>query len=365
MNRKRYGFTLVELLVVIAIIGILVALLLPAIQAAREAARRMSCSNKLHEIGLALHEYHDALNTFPPDAIYSATRKTQMTANDVRMYTWLCMILPYMEQKPLYDKINFGVPGYNQLISIPGHPEANASGFVALQSILLKDYICPSDPVLADLPYTFAYSSYGGNAGWDSHRRKYGDSYIAGMFPLIDPQTLSDVTDGTSYVIFASETSVEGYCCYRNPEDRWIGGSGSPRRVSIGSTVTRTQLITPAAWAYTHVWIDAPNGPGPLLYSDGTGPGGLWHPGWNHILGPLHYAHHMPNQEWPAAGSHHPGGHQSLLVDGSVRFIPHNISAGNPAGDAYGRNGFIWAAAHYPNGIKRDGGNPKANVVWP
>ncbi|HEX5104103.1 MAG TPA: DUF1559 domain-containing protein [Pirellulaceae bacterium] len=362
MNRKCNGFTLVELLVVIAIIGILVALLLPAIQAAREAARRMSCSNKLHEIGLALHEYHDALNTFPPETIWSATRKTQMTPNDVRHYTWLCLILPFMEQKPLFDKINFRAPGYNQLISIPGHPEANASGFVPLQSIMLKDYICPSDPVLADIPYGMAYTSYSGNMGWDHHRRKYQDSYVAGMLPVIDPQTLSDVQDGTSYVIFVSETTTEGYCCVASA-DRWIGGSGSTRRASIGHSVTHTALISPAANVVSSPWVDAPAGPGPVLRADGSS-GGFWWPG-NHVHGPIYVAHWGPNTEWPGPASHHPGGIQSLLVDGSVRFIPNSISQGNPAGDAYGRYGNIWVAAHYPNGIKREAGIPKANVVWP
>ena len=93
---RRRGFTLVELLVVIAIIGILVALLLPAVQAAREAARRMSCSNNLKQLGLALHNYHDIHKTFPPDAIWYGNRKgTTATAGHQRHYTWVTMILPF------------------------------------------------------------------------------------------------------------------------------------------------------------------------------------------------------------------------------------------------------------------------------
>jgi len=358
-TRPQAGFTLVELLVVIAIIGILVALLLPAIQAAREAGRRMSCSNKLHQIGIGLHNYHDTLNTFPPESIWSATRKTTMTAADARHYTWIALMLPYIEQKPLYDKINFGLPGYGQLISAPGNPEANASGLVPVQSVQLKEFLCPSDPTLPELPFGMAYTSYSGAVGWDHHRRKYGDSYIAGMFPFIDAQKLSDVMDGTSNTIFVAETTTEGACCV-TAENRWIGGSGTTRRASIGHTVTHTLMISPAAHVTSHPWVDAPSGPGPILRADGNA-GGLWWPG-NHVHGPVFVAHWGPNTEWPGPASHHPGGVQALLVDGSVRFIQNGMSQGN--GDAYGRGGNVWAAANYPNGIK-EVNNKKETVVWP
>src|SRR6478735_7336062 len=94
-QRKRRGFTLVELLVVIAIIGVLVALLLPAVQSAREAARRMSCSNKLKQLALALHAYHDSTLAFPPQGL-----PTHGTAN---AWGWAPMILPFIELKAMYD----------------------------------------------------------------------------------------------------------------------------------------------------------------------------------------------------------------------------------------------------------------------
>ena len=94
----RRAFTLVELLVVIAIIGVLVALLLPAVQAAREAARRMSCANNLRQIGISLHNYHDTLLTFPPEAIWARTNPPQNTTNDHRNFTWIALTLPYLER---------------------------------------------------------------------------------------------------------------------------------------------------------------------------------------------------------------------------------------------------------------------------
>src|SRR5690606_18181536 len=111
-SRTPYqGFTLVELLVVIAIIGILVALLLPAVQAAREAARRMSCGNNLKQLGLALQNYHDTYKVFPPAHIpfntaYPTTPRNETSADNYGP-SWMVLILPFMEQQPLHSKIDW------------------------------------------------------------------------------------------------------------------------------------------------------------------------------------------------------------------------------------------------------------------
>src|SRR5262245_13713930 len=103
----RRGFTLVELLVVIAIIGVLVALLLPAVQAAREAARRTSCSSNLRQIGLAMHNYHDTFKAFPIGAL--STLGPAQGANSANGdWAWPTAILPFVEQKPLYDQLQPG-----------------------------------------------------------------------------------------------------------------------------------------------------------------------------------------------------------------------------------------------------------------
>src|SRR3954468_24993586 len=100
---SRRGFTLIELLVVIAIIGVLVALLLPAVQAAREAARRVQCVNNLKQVGLALHGYHDAHNTFPAGgwiALFGQPATANMNSG------WSASVLPWLEQRALYDGLN-------------------------------------------------------------------------------------------------------------------------------------------------------------------------------------------------------------------------------------------------------------------
>jgi prepilin-type processing-associated H-X9-DG protein len=121
------------LLVVIAIIGILIALLLPAVQAAREAARRMQCTNNLKQLGLALHNYHSALETFPAGA-YCQKSVGENLPYYLNCHTWIETLLPYMEQKPLHDRIDFDVP--NNIDPNPG----------VLNGIEIGGLACPSDP---------------------------------------------------------------------------------------------------------------------------------------------------------------------------------------------------------------------------
>src|SRR5438094_2631 len=106
-SKLRQGFTLVELLVVIAIIGVLVALLLPAVQAAREAARRSQCSNNVKQIALGCHNFHDTNGTVPSIVSYKPVVTAAMTGGFGAGWGWLPFMLPYVEQKALFDTINF------------------------------------------------------------------------------------------------------------------------------------------------------------------------------------------------------------------------------------------------------------------
>src|SRR5204862_8363683 len=110
------GFTLVELLRVIAIIGVLVALLLPAVQAAREAARRMQCTNNLKQIGLAIHNYHDAQGRFPSGFIFQAPGMANRAdrPNRAAGFSWHTFILPQLEQQNLYNQLNFQLGMWQQ-----------------------------------------------------------------------------------------------------------------------------------------------------------------------------------------------------------------------------------------------------------
>ncbi len=139
---NRSGFTLVELLVVIAIIGILVGLLLPAVQAAREASRRMQCSNNLRQIGLALHNYHDTYRRLPPN---------RWGGIGGRVWGPHSLILPFIEQGNIHKTIDFG-----SLWSAPSNAEARAS--------TVPTYLCPSDPQSV-MPQGWAGTNYHGNEG--------------------------------------------------------------------------------------------------------------------------------------------------------------------------------------------------------
>jgi prepilin-type N-terminal cleavage/methylation domain-containing protein len=171
--RRRYGFTLVELLVVIAIIGVLVALLLPAVQAAREAARRAQCQNNLHNIGLAVLNYHDVKGRFPAP-IYpirlSATGTLQVPnvlAGQSQLYnTWTIEILPQLEQLQLYNRFQIrGTPPIAQISSTAGNPTVN-SPYVGTP---LATFLCPSDhnaqaPFVTAGGVEYARGNYGLNA---------------------------------------------------------------------------------------------------------------------------------------------------------------------------------------------------------
>ncbi len=142
--RFRHGFTLIELLVVIAIIGVLIALLLPAVQAAREAARRAQCTNNLKQIGLALHNYLSATGTFPPGTIGYRDNYTSCgsgTYEDVRGHTLFTMILPQMEQSTIYNAINFHYGAGYAMAPFQHAGEVNFTALNAVQSA----YVCPSD----------------------------------------------------------------------------------------------------------------------------------------------------------------------------------------------------------------------------
>ncbi|MCA9014242.1 MAG: DUF1559 domain-containing protein [Planctomycetaceae bacterium] len=132
-KRTRAGFTLIELLVVIAIIAILIALLLPAVQQAREAARRSTCKNNLKQLGLALHNYHDAHGQFPCTI---HTNFTWSSVNPNHGGSWLVHLLPYIDQAPLYNSLNFSQDPAHQGVTPDGKPA---------YTVKMVSFICPSD----------------------------------------------------------------------------------------------------------------------------------------------------------------------------------------------------------------------------
>lgn len=157
--RRSLGFTLVELLVVIAIIGILVALLLPAVQAARAAARRMQCSNNLKQLGLAMHNYHDVAKRFPPGSI-CYTNGGDVPGFGSLNQSWATRVLPFIEQTAIADSLDMAIRG-TLWTGVPTSPIGNAQA-----EMLLPAFLCPQDQ-MKKVQSTFAPNNYVACTGAD------------------------------------------------------------------------------------------------------------------------------------------------------------------------------------------------------
>jgi prepilin-type N-terminal cleavage/methylation domain-containing protein len=202
----RRAFTLVELLVVIAIIGVLVALLLPAVQAAREAARRMSCTNNVKQLLIAAHNYHDTLNALPPAVPYGFHGGFS-GGPDANRSCWVGNLLPYMEQKPLYDQLTA------YLVAPTGHTISQP-----FAKVTLKTMCCPSDgqsPKTNDQSQGQGvhgnYVACTGNTYCNPATANGGkDSTImTGVFFGASKMNLASISDGTSNTMFFSELLVQ------------------------------------------------------------------------------------------------------------------------------------------------------------
>jgi prepilin-type N-terminal cleavage/methylation domain-containing protein/prepilin-type processing-associated H-X9-DG protein len=202
--RRRFGFTLIELLVVIAIIAILIALLLPAVQQAREAARRTQCKNNLKQLGLAIHNYHDTFLCFPPQML-------NVDTNNDRRWGWGVSVLPYVDQKALYDALN---PNGRQ---IPG-ADTDYNGAKLLRQPLAV-FVCPSDagsstnqfhPSANNATTTNWYdkSNYVCNQQVMRYRAGFGGPCFQ----------MRDITDGTTNTLLLGERRLDP-----NPRRRYVG----------------------------------------------------------------------------------------------------------------------------------------------
>ena len=326
-GHARRGFTLVELLVVIAIIGILVALLLPAVQAAREAARRMSCGNNLKQLGLSLHNYHDTYKSFPPGAHGVGNNSNRQWG-----FSWFAHILPFIEQSTMHDKLFIGG-------THPGWADSGVSaGRVngrTFNNQEIASFLCPSSPLEAvgnvgrgGMNHTKPqYVGISGSANGNSRNQpsQFRNSFrnnggqqrnccgccgsVTGGGVTANSGILighgwggkpigmavvkfAEITDGTSNVMAISEAgdwfhNGNGAKVRVNNHHGWLMGSPGPNNRIFNITTVRYPPNT----------------------TDNTLPG-------------------TGNNDGPNNGiySAHPGGVQAALADGSVRFVPETIN---------------------------------------
>lgn len=287
---RHRGFTLIELLVVIAIIGVLVSLLLPAVQQAREAARRSQCKNNMKQLGLALHNYHDAFSIFPPSAINpgSYTSTTLFPGKPVRNFTGYLMLLPYLDQGPLYNQINFNIASDRaDWMGSGGGTDVQAD----VISKPLQVFRCPTD-----VPYREPWTDPTNNMYYI--RNAYRVSY--GFVSNVDEYSL---TSGNYMQDGSVDKSIFG----------GVNGAARIADVRDGTSNTMALIETP----FKKNWHP---GYGPFFHA-------FTH---THMIMPTRYGINSKafgglTYAW-GAGSLHVGGAHILLGDGSVRMISENIS---------------------------------------
>ena len=336
-TRRKRGFTLIELLVVIAIIAILVALLLPAVQQAREAARRTQCKNNLKQIGLALHNYHDTHGRFPPTQVMVAYLGANYTNPVPRNHTWMSLILPYLEQGNLYSSIRFDLPMFDQA---SGAYQTLSNGQTIVSQVI-PTLQCPSDPGFGGTvsQHGLSHTNYAGNMGWDWHYR--GPHWAQGPFQNGSPGVrLEDFKDGTSNTICVGEVSTKGYRPRPGAPGHQAMG-GRRRGGGANNSVYRTPFIDPGSNG--DVMDSAAlrgigqTGTRQWLRPDGQS-AGYWWKAAPYTHPPTYLACFGLNNNWPGASSEHTGGGQFLLGDGSVRFISENMQGARQAS--------LWFALH-------------------
>ncbi|MEZ6123913.1 MAG: DUF1559 domain-containing protein [Planctomycetaceae bacterium] len=284
LRSRCRGFTLIELLVVIAIIAVLIALLLPAVQQARESARRTQCRNNLKQLGLALHNYHDVHNCFPSGWIaVNGSNPVHSAHLGLNGAGWGTMILPYLDQAPLYNRFN---------ANLAIHDPAN----IPFLDNVLPAFQCPSDPkpdkwdieeegspgtVIVQLPSANYIGSFG-----------------------------TDELDGCENAPGTSPVAADGQC----KSNGIFYHNGKVRMRDITDGTTNTYMVGERRTDTTLGWFST----WPGMVAEGE-------EAFQRILGSADHVPNDPHAHFDDFSSRHEGGSQFVLGDGSVRFISENI----------------------------------------
>jgi prepilin-type N-terminal cleavage/methylation domain-containing protein/prepilin-type processing-associated H-X9-DG protein len=316
MSRRRSGFTLIELLVVIAIIGVLVSLLLPAVQSAREAARRVQCTNNLKQLGLAVHNYEGTNGVLPPAL---TIRGSGTTVSWFGGWSVHGRVLPFLEQNNTFNSINFNV-SYS-------HPDNTT-----VSGLTVSAFICPSEPKTQPVPHSFGLAGVT-NYGWNM-----GDWYVWGgfngaanraPFQVNLSRRWADFTDGTGATILASEVKTN---------QAYLRDCGGLSRVNTPGNVPAPNAdpatVAPEYNAGCNLQVT-----GHTEWVDGhvhqAGFTTAWTPNRRTARASTPAQDLDLNGQREAIGgptyaaitsrSYHPGGVNALFGDGSVRFLKNSV----------------------------------------
>jgi len=360
--RRRGGFTLIELLVVIAIIAVLIALLLPAVQAAREAARRISCVNNLKQIGLALHNYHEANNSFPlgcSSALYCPAPPVYNIAacfyNTYSQWSEHAMLLPYMGETAIYNAINFsfGICQGPSRQGIGGGQPSLAGASISFMvnstasSVGIKEFWCPSDPQAGNGPYgnsgkdtnnymaSLGTSSYLANSNFSTST--FANLPTTGLFGMQNCKSIAAVLDGTSNTVAFAEGAIDP--SYPPVMFQRFNGmtnvTGIPAGAIAYDASSNPAAVQQGIQACNQVWQTGVGG------SFGYQRGDFWCMGSGahtklttlvvpnsstSLWGYCDYVNASSLCVFINADSYHPAGVNTLLTDGSVKCIKNTIA---------------------------------------
>lgn len=317
-GRFQRGFTLVELLVVIAIIGVLIALLLPAVQAAREAARRSQCGNHAKQIGLALHNYHSTHGTFPPGVLNSGALANSNYAGGVKNTPGWALLLPFLEQQPLWAKLDF------RYAFGRGYTTANSAADIILPDInapylatRISVFECPSARNMGEfVPYNTTYTNYLTNpqgayrTNWffssgvlsetSNPYANYGSDIRQGMFGSQQGCTFAKIQDGSSNCLACGEGigNIPGVCGGVHWGPIGLFGNYTNMFGRVESSTSTSPI--------TYTWIHQANFTinSKVQHNSTTS--------------------YTCRTAW-VFGSDHPGGANFVLGDGSVRFLAETL----------------------------------------
>ena len=333
MSRRSLGFTLIELLVVIAIIGVLIALLLPAVQQAREAARRASCNNNVRQLGLALHNYSDATGCFPLGRVTANPGSNILSGNSDT--SWLCLLLPYLEQDVTSGAFNFENGAVGRIVMAPPYLaegfNANFTVFTRWVNVL----VCPSDMAR---PFQVSTGYLGGVL---SPMKLSRSNYAAAWGNTNWGQDVSNLTGSNLGLQVIYRRSTFGHRVVRMKDVV----DGLSKTVAFGEVIQgdtndlRGMAWTPLPGGGMFMTRYTPNGTNDAFIGTGgatalSGPAGATGDGMPNVTGlfctnqppalPC-YSTNSDRRSFGGARSRHPGGVQVVLGDGSATFVSDTI----------------------------------------